>query len=104
MIQGKAICRWSWLSLHAGRWSGRAIGDAEQVTDLSEAQVKPLHGVGPKATTAASPRACRQGLSFADEQSRNAQIFVFTHEARDPWERLGGTAFPPSPNDSTAYS
>ncbi|MFL5589537.1 MAG: hypothetical protein ACJ8DI_18065 [Ktedonobacteraceae bacterium] len=46
-----------------------------------------------------SPRACRQGLSGASEQSRNAQIFVFTHEARDPWERLGGTAFPPSPND-----
>jgi hypothetical protein len=42
-----------------------------------------------------------QGATLAerDEQSRNGQIFVFTHEAQDPWERLGGTAFPPSPND-----
>ncbi len=40
MIQGKAICRWSWLSLHAGRLSGRATGDANRSRSLSEAQVK----------------------------------------------------------------
>jgi hypothetical protein len=43
----------------------------EQFTDLSEAQVKHLHGVGPKALEQLRRALGRLGLSFADEQSRN---------------------------------
>jgi hypothetical protein len=83
MKQGKAIYRWNWLSLHAGRWSGRATGDENSSRSLREEKAQ------------ASSRGWAKGdyRSFADEQSRNAPICVLTNEARDPWERPGGTAF-----------
>ena len=40
----------------------------EQLTDLSEAEVKQLHGVGPKALDQLRRALATKGLSFADEK------------------------------------
>lgn len=41
----------------------------EQLTVLSEAEVKQLHGVGPKALAQLRSALATNGLSFADETS-----------------------------------
>jgi replicative superfamily II helicase len=42
----------------------------EQLTELSEAEVKQLHGIGPKALDQLRRALGTNGLSFADAQSR----------------------------------
>jgi hypothetical protein len=53
----------------------RALGQAgywrlEQLTELSEAEVKQLHGVGPKALDQLRRALATNGLSFAERKSR----------------------------------
>ncbi len=44
-------------------------GRLEQLTDLSEAKVKQLHGVGPKALDQLRRALAAKGLSFSDEKT-----------------------------------
>lgn len=55
----------------------RALGDAgyrrlEQLTELSEAEVKKLHGVGPNAIGQLRSALAVRGLQFADEETRKS--------------------------------
>ncbi len=50
--------------VEAGYWR------LEQLTALSEAEVKQLHGAGPKALDQLRRALGTKGLSFADEKSR----------------------------------
>ena len=50
--------------LEAGYWR------LEQLTEISEAEVKQLHGVGPKALEQLRRALSTNGLSFADEKER----------------------------------
>ena len=67
---------------------------------LSEAQVK--HRRRGRAKGDYRSCAARSGdvaSRWPTSLAWNAPICVLTNEARDPWERPGGTAFPPSLND-----
>jgi hypothetical protein len=50
--------------LQAGYWR------LEQLTEISEAEVKQLHGVGPKALEQLRRALSTNGLSFADGKGR----------------------------------
>lgn len=52
--------------VEAGYWR------LEQLTEISEAEVKQLHGVGPKALEQLRRALSTNGLSFADEQERTS--------------------------------
>ena len=45
----------------------------EQLTRISEAELKQLHGVGPKAINLLRSALDAKGLSFADAKSRKGQ-------------------------------
>ena len=84
-------------SKHAGRLSGRATGDYPCAPTAELIQGFPCH----PRTLHWLGRLIRSivGLTLAVNLGRWGLWAGFTHEARDPWERLGGTVFPPSPND-----
>jgi DNA-directed RNA polymerase alpha subunit len=52
--------------VEAGYWR------LEQLTEISEAEVKQLHGVGPKALEQLRRALSTNGLSFADEKERTS--------------------------------
>ncbi len=52
--------------VEAGYWR------LEQLTGISEAEVKQLHGVGPKALEQLRRALSTNGLSFADEKERTS--------------------------------
>ncbi len=63
------------LPMGLSRPARRALVEAgywrlEQLTELSEAEVKQLHGVGPKALDQLRRALSTNGLSFADGKSR----------------------------------
>jgi hypothetical protein len=49
---------------------GAGYSRLEQLTKLSEAEVKQLHGIGPKALDQPRRALATKGLAFADRQSR----------------------------------
>ena len=46
----------------------------EQLTRVSEKEIKRLHGIGPNALKQLSYALGTQGLSFADEKSKKDQV------------------------------
>ena len=46
----------------------------EQLTKVSEKEIKRLHGIGPNALKQLSHALGTQGLSFADEKSKKDQV------------------------------
>lgn len=50
--------------------SGAGIQRLEQLSHFSEADIKRLHGIGPKAMMQLRRDLAAKGLSFADENSR----------------------------------
>ena len=67
--------RQSDLPVNLAKPERRALVEAgywrlEQLTEISEAQIKQLHGVGPKALEQLRRALSTNGLSFADEKER----------------------------------
>ena len=63
------------LPVNLAKPARRALVEAgywrlEQLTEISEAEVKQLHGVGPKALEQLRRALSTNGLSFADEKER----------------------------------
>ena len=50
---------------------GAGYHQLEQFTSVTEAEIKRLHGVGPKAITSLRRDLSLKGLSFAGETSKN---------------------------------
>ena len=69
-MRGKATYRLVCPDLRNGLSPGSADFRLEQFTEVSEAEVKQLHGIGPKALEQLRRALSTKGLSFADEKGR----------------------------------
>jgi hypothetical protein len=52
--------------------TGAGYRRLEQLTEVSEAEIKQLHGMGPKALDQLRRALAAKGLSFAEEKSRKS--------------------------------